>query len=101
ENSALDVTGGVGHARAPAADDRQRNRRHVDDGPRVPAGHEPRPLLVQPPRLGVALDIAALCVGDERGEIADAGGRYLRISARSGSRTWTPPSATCRAALRV
>jgi hypothetical protein len=51
------VAVGVPDASAFAADDRERERRHMEDAPRVAAGHEAGPLLVQPARLGVPLDV--------------------------------------------
>ena len=56
----------VGQPRTLAAHDRERERLDVDDRARVPAGHHPRALLVQAARLGIALDVTALRVGNER-----------------------------------
>ena len=63
------VAVGVRDARTLAPDDRQRERIEVDDRAGVAAREDARPLLVQPPRLGVALDITALRACDERREI--------------------------------
>src|SRR5581483_2988700 len=47
-----------------AADDRERERIDVDHRARVLTRHEPRPLLVQPARLRIALDIATHGLGN-------------------------------------
>ena len=61
----------VGHARALAADDRQREGRLVDRRARVPARHEARPLLVEPARLRIRRDVSRLRLRQPGREIDD------------------------------
>src|SRR6266511_2304633 len=88
------------------ADDRERERRDMDDRARVPAGHHPRALLVQPPRLGVALDVAPLGVGGEGGELGDCGTAHPRdrtVSAVAAAtlRATAPPRTRAPGAART
>ena len=57
----------VDEARPVAAHDRQRERRHVNDGARIPAGHHLGPLLVQPARFGIPVGVPAFCLRNEAG----------------------------------
>ena len=65
----VDVPVGVGDPRTLAPHDRERERRHVDGRARVAARHDLYPLLVQPARLGIALDVSLLGSGDELRQI--------------------------------
>jgi hypothetical protein len=52
------VSVGVVDARSLGVHDRQRERFDMENAARVSAGHDARALVVQPLRLGVALDVA-------------------------------------------
>ena len=61
----------IDDTRTVAAHDRERERIDVNDGARVPARHELRPLLVQPAGLRIALDVVAQRLGYLPAEVED------------------------------
>src|SRR5919206_3254052 len=83
----------IDDTRTLAAHDRERERIDVDDRARVPARHEPRPLLVQPAGLRIALDVAAQRLGHLPAEVENGGHAPIL---RSGTRHPAPPARSGR-----
>ena len=68
---------GVDEVSAFAADDRERERRHVDHRARIAARHHRRALFVQVLRFRIALDVPALGRCHQLGQLGDDHGAAM------------------------